>query len=65
MPIYVYECGKCQHRFEKKQGFTDEAVADCPECHNRSKRIMCPAPIIFKGSGFYVTDYPKNSNDNS
>jgi putative FmdB family regulatory protein len=62
MPIYEYECSHCNCRFEKKQHFHDEAVADCPKCHSTSKRVMCPSPIIFKGSGFYVNDYPKSSN---
>jgi putative FmdB family regulatory protein len=61
MPIYEYECSKCNCRFEKIQRFNDEAVANCPKCYTKSKRVMCPAPVIFKGSGFYVTDYPKSS----
>jgi putative FmdB family regulatory protein len=61
MPIYEYECSKCNCRFEKKQRFNDEAVANCPKCYTKSKRVMCPAPVIFKGSGFYVNDYPKSS----
>jgi len=65
MPIYEYECNGCHYRFEKKQRFNDEAVADCPKCHTKSKRIMCPAPIIFKGSGFYVNDYPRGSTAGS
>ncbi len=59
MPIYEYECSKCSHRFEKKQSFHDEAVADCPKCRGKSSRIMCSSQVIYKGSGFYVTDYPK------
>jgi putative FmdB family regulatory protein len=59
MPIYEYECGACSHRFEKKQSFSDDAIADCPKCSHQSKRIMCPAPIMFKGGGFYVNDHPK------
>jgi len=57
MPTYEYECSKCQCRFEKRQRFSDEPVANCPKCHGQSKRVFCPAPIVFKGSGFYVTDY--------
>jgi len=62
MPIYEYECTKCNHHFDKRQTFADEAVASCPKCHNKSSRIMVPAPVIFKGSGFYVTDYRKKSD---
>lgn len=57
MPLYEYECGECQHRFEIKQGFHDEPVAECPKCQAPSRRIFHPTPIIFKGSGFYVTDH--------
>jgi putative FmdB family regulatory protein len=65
MPIYEYECSECSWRFEKKQRFHDEAVADCPKCQSKSKRIMVPSQIIFKGSGFYVNDYPKSSSGGS
>lgn len=65
MPIYEYECTKCNHHFDKRQSFADEAVANCPKCHNKSSRILVPAPVIFKGSGFYVTDYRKNSESSS
>jgi|WetSurMetagenome_2_1015567.scaffolds.fasta_scaffold326436_2 putative FmdB family regulatory protein len=65
MPIYEYECNECSWRFEKKQRFHDDPVAECPKCQSKSKRIMVPSQIIFKGSGFYVNDYPKNSNGGS
>ncbi|MFC1873512.1 FmdB family zinc ribbon protein [Chloroflexota bacterium] len=56
MPIYEYECGDCSFRFEKKQGFDDTPVAVCPECGGKVHRVFSPLPIIFKGSGFYITD---------
>ena len=56
MPIYEYECNDCRSRFERRQGFHDEPVAECPECKGKVRRLIHPAPIIFKGSGFYVTD---------
>lgn len=56
MPIYEYECGLCQFRFERKQGFDDEPIATCPKCQGQARRIFYPTPIIFKGSGFYTTD---------
>ncbi len=65
MPIYEYECSECSWRFEKKQRFHDEPVAECPRCQSKSKRIMVPSQIIFKGSGFYVNDYPKSSSGGS
>ena len=57
MPIYEYECSACSHRFELKQGFHDKPEASCPKCKKKAKRVFHPAPIIFKGSGFYVTDH--------
>ena len=60
MPTYEYECDNCRQHFEKKQRFNDEVIAKCPKCDSSSRRIMCPSSIIFKGSGFYATDYPKH-----
>ena len=58
MPTYEYECQKCGHRFEKFQGITEEPVKRCPECRGKVKRLLgTGAGIIFKGSGFYATDY--------
>jgi putative FmdB family regulatory protein len=57
MPIYEYECGNCHRRFEVKQGFHDKPEAKCPQCQETARRVFHPAPIIFKGSGFYVTDH--------
>ena len=54
MPIYEYECGTCHSRFERKQKFDEEPVATCPEC--QARRVLHSTPIIFKGSGFYITD---------
>ncbi len=56
MPVYEYECESCSYRFEMKQGFDDNPVATCPRCECNARRIFSPTPIIFKGSGFYVTD---------
>ncbi len=57
MPIYEYQCTACDHSFELRQGFDSDPVCDCPQCDSQSRRLFKPAPIIFKGSGFYVTDY--------
>lgn len=57
MPTYEYECESCHHRFDVKQGFHDKPGAACPQCKKKSRRIFHPSPIIFKGSGFYVTDH--------
>ena len=65
MPLYEYECDKCRDHFDKRQRFHEEAVAECPKCQGKSHRVFCPAPVIFKGSGFYVTDYRKEKNPES
>ena len=56
MPIYQYVCSKCNTKFELRQGFNDDSVANCPKCKCEARRLFVPVPIIFKGSGFYVTD---------
>ena len=56
MPVYEYECGHCRFRFEMKQGFDEEPQALCPQCQGRARRVFHSTPIIFKGSGFYITD---------
>ena len=62
MPIYEYECGLCQCRFERRQSFEEEPVTVCPECEGKARRVIHSVPIIFKGSGFYITDSRKSSN---
>ena len=62
MPIYEYECGLCQHHFERKQRFDEEPVAICPECQGKACRVIHSTPVIFKGSGFYITDSRRSSN---
>ena len=60
MPTYEYECGHCSYRFDIRQGFDDEPEAMCPQCQSKARRVFHPAPIIYKGSGFYVTDSRKS-----
>jgi len=58
MPTYEYVCDKCAYRFERFQSMTDEPVKRCPKCKGKVRRVFAPgAGIIFKGSGFYQTDY--------
>ncbi|MCS7177690.1 MAG: FmdB family zinc ribbon protein [Anaerolineae bacterium] len=57
MPVYEYQCKACGVRFERVQRFTDEPVKVCPECGGSVYRLVQPVGIIFKGSGFYVTDH--------
>jgi putative FmdB family regulatory protein len=56
MPVYEYECEQCGVRFERLQRMSDAALTDCPECGGHIHRVMQPVGVIFKGSGFYVTD---------
>lgn len=61
MPIYEYECTACRVRFERSQSVHDVPVLICPECGGATRRVFHPVGIIFKGSGFYVTDNRKPS----
>ncbi|MFB3814594.1 MAG: FmdB family zinc ribbon protein [Terriglobales bacterium] len=61
MPLYEYECTRCQHRFEKIQRFSDPPIDDCPACGGPVSQLLSPPAIQFKGSGWYVTDYSKKS----
>ena len=64
MPTYEYRCQKCGHLFEIFQSMKDERLTDCPleECDGKIKRLIgTGAGIIFKGSGFYETDYRSNA----
>ncbi len=57
MPIYLYQCDTCGVRFERSQRMTEEPLTQCPECdEGHVHRVIQPVGIIFKGSGFYVTD---------
>ncbi len=62
MPTYEYACRECSNRFETWQKMTDDPLTNCPECGGSIRRVLFPAGVVFKGSGFYKTD---NSNSNS
>lgn len=59
MPTYEYECDACRHRFEQYQSIKDNALKKCPKCaKNKLRRLLGGgAGILFKGTGFYQTDY--------
>ncbi len=59
MPTYGYRCKQCQTTFERLQAITDPPIETCPKCGGSTNRVFYPVGIIFKGSGFHVTDYPK------
>jgi putative FmdB family regulatory protein len=59
MPLYEYECDACGHRFEKIQKFSDPLEDTCPKCGGHVHKLISSPAIQFKGSGFYITDYPK------
>lgn len=62
MPTYEYECEKCGHRFEIFQSMKDAPKKRCPKCRGKVRRLLgTGAGMIFKGSGFYITDYRSDS----
>ena len=60
MPLYEYECLECGVHFDKLQRFGDPPPQTCPNGHKQVQRLLSQPAIIFKGSGFYVTDNPRN-----
>ncbi|MFA6816463.1 MAG: FmdB family zinc ribbon protein [Lentisphaeria bacterium] len=63
MPTYEYKCEKCNARFEVVQRITDPPLEHCIKCNGKVRRLISGgAGFIFKGSGFYCTDYKKNSS---
>ncbi len=64
MPTYHYRCNSCKHEFEELQSISEEALVECPSCHQPTlvRLIAGGAGLVFKGSGFYLTDYKKSSS---
>lgn len=58
MPTYTYRCNNCDYEFEIRQRMADDPLTDCPECetNNALRKVLNSVGIVFKGSGFYVTD---------
>ena len=66
MPTYDYECLKCGETFEAFQKMSEPLIKNCPVCRGKVKRLIgTGAGLIFKGSGFYATDYKNKKNDSS
>jgi putative FmdB family regulatory protein len=62
MPLYEYQCDACGHRFEVIQKYSDPLVDICPKCGSTVHKLISSPAIQFKGSGFYITDYPKKES---
>ena len=58
MPVYEYECTKCNKQFEVMQKITDAPLARCSSCGGELKKLITNTSFVLKGSGWYVTDYP-------
>jgi putative FmdB family regulatory protein len=56
MPTYTYQCSDCGVAFDQFQKFADDPLTECPSCHGTVKRMIHPVGIVFKGSGWYITD---------
>lgn len=56
MPVYAYGCKDCGHAFDIRQSFSDDALAECPECGGQLRKKFNTVGVVFKGSGFYRND---------
>ena len=67
MPRYDYQCNSCGQEFELTQTFKEAGKGNCPVCSGEGQRVYHAVPVIYKGSGFYTTDYgrPKTRVDNN
>lgn len=65
MPLYDYQCSNCKQVTEVRHGFDVTYAEPCPSCGGQLQRVFNPAPIVFKGSGFYVTDSRKKESSSS
>jgi putative FmdB family regulatory protein len=64
MPLYEYKCRECGHKLEVRQGFAEDPLTHCPNCDAEQGlfRVVQPAGVVFKGSGFYITDSKGSQN---
>jgi putative FmdB family regulatory protein len=65
LPLYEYQCRKCSRRMERIQKFSDPPLTTCEECGGKLERLVSSPAIQFKGSGWYVTDYARDSSAGS
>lgn len=65
MPLYTYRCNACDYTFEVRQRMSDEPLTGCPSCGaDEARRVINSVGVVFKGSGFYITDSRKGSSSN-
>jgi putative FmdB family regulatory protein len=64
MPVYSYKCKNCGYQFDQRQRMSDAPLKECPVCEGTVRRIVNSVGIVFKGSGFYVTDNRNGSSKN-
>ena len=62
VPLYSYQCDSCGNEFDLRQSFSAEPVHDCPACANTARRRIHAVGVIYKGSGFYTTDYARKTD---
>jgi putative FmdB family regulatory protein len=62
VPLYDYKCTSCGNHYEQREGFDAPSRQPCPKCGAEAKRVLHPPPIVFKGSGFYITDSKKGDS---
>lgn len=62
MPIYEYQCSKCNAVTERLQGVNDAPLGKCPSCGGKVRKMMSSGAFVLKGSGFYATDYARKGN---
>jgi len=63
MPTYEYECRDCGHAFERFQGINEDPISVCPECEGKVRRLISSGGgLVFKGPGFYATDYKSSGS---
>ena len=63
MPLYEYQCETCHHQFEVRQKFSDPLIDKCVRCGKGVRKLISAPGIMFKGSGWYVTDYSNKLKD--
>ena len=65
MPLYEYQCETCHHQFEVRQKISDPVIDKCIQCGHAVRKLISASGIMFKGTGWYVTDYSNKMKDPS